>query len=282
MLASLLRAAIAGLVVAGAVLAAPADRRQGLMSAKPFVGSPWGDWYKSTDIVQCEPLSITFGGGEGAPYSIAIVEPPASPNVSASDVVVLERVGVLGMPGYTYYSIDGSSLTVGTPVALQITDRAGQVAYSVNRHVAQGKLNEFCHYPGAFWPPSHWDGNHFVIMVLVVVAIAIGFWLGGERFKNFVLEKRNARAARRTERLAGGIALARRGGRQAVATDDGRSEATHVLGEDGDRTSLEDEDRPLLDRESGLPPLPPAYEDAVKPEEVSGADVARDPARADH
>lgn len=130
-------ATVAGLVLgARAGLAAPLQhRRQGLlMSAKPFVGSPWGDWYRSTDVVQCEPLSITFGGGEGAPYSIAIVEPPASPNVSASDVVVLERVGVLGMPGYTYYSIDGSSLQVGTPVALQITDRAGQVAYSVNRH----------------------------------------------------------------------------------------------------------------------------------------------------
>lgn len=131
------RLALAGLALARAGLAAPLlDPRQGLMSAKPFVGSPWGDWYRSTDTVQCEPLSITFGGGEGAPYAISIVEPPASPNVSASEVVVLERVGVLGMPGYTYYSIDGSDLKVGTAVALQITDRAGQVAYSVNRHGA--------------------------------------------------------------------------------------------------------------------------------------------------
>jgi hypothetical protein len=132
------RLLLAGLALARAGIAAPLsvnlEPRQGLMSAKPFVGSPWGDWYRSTDTVQCEPLSITFGGGEGAPYAISIVEPPASPNVSASEVVVLERVGVLGMPGYTYYSIDGSDLKVGTAVALQITDRAGQVAYSVNRH----------------------------------------------------------------------------------------------------------------------------------------------------
>ncbi|GAA5871845.1 hypothetical protein JCM3774_000318 [Rhodotorula dairenensis] len=250
-----------------------------MMSAKPFVGSPWGDWYKSTDVVQCEPLSITFGGGEGAPYSIAIVEPPASPNVSASDVVVLERVGVLGMPGYTYYSIDGSSLQVGTPVALQITDRAGQVAYSVNRHVAEGRLNEFCHYPGAFWPPSHWDGNHFVVMVLVVVAIAIAIWLGGERFKNFVVEKRKARAIRRTERLAGGIALAARRGRRGDEPDEA---ATHVLGgeDDEDRTSLEDEDRPLLDPETGLLPLPPAYEDAVKPEDTTSPNNSPETPRA--
>lgn len=134
------RLLLAGLALARAGIAAPLsvnlEPRQGLMSAKPFVGSPWGDWYRSTDTVQCEPLSITFGGGEGAPYAISIVEPPASPNVSASEVVVLERVGVLGMPGYTYYSIDGSDLKVGTAVALQITDRAGQVAYSVNRHGA--------------------------------------------------------------------------------------------------------------------------------------------------
>ncbi|TKA55413.1 hypothetical protein B0A53_02337 [Rhodotorula sp. CCFEE 5036] len=273
------RLLLAGLALARAGIAAPLsvnlEPRQGLMSAKPFVGSPWGDWYRSTDTVQCEPLSITFGGGEGAPYAISIVEPPASPNVSASEVVVLERVGVLGMPGYTYYSIDGSDLKVGTAVALQITDRAGQVAYSVNRHVAEGRLNEFCHYPGAFWPPSHWDGNHFVIMILVLVAIAIGIWFGGERFKHFVVEKRKARALRRTERLAGGIALAtrRRGGGRR---NESQNETTHVLGgdedhddadADADRTSLEDEDRPLLDPETGLPPLPPAYEDAVKPED---------------
>lgn len=143
-------------------------------------------------------------------------------------------------------------------------------------------------YPGAFWPPSHWDGNHFVIMILVVVAIAIGIWFGGERFKSFVVEKRKARALRRTERLAGGIALAtRRGGRHES------NEATHVLGRDeeddhddadADRTSLEDEDRPLLDPETGLPPLPPAYEDAVKPDDdpTHPDGGSRERARADH
>ena len=142
-------------------------------------------------------------------------------------------------------------------------------------------------YPGAFWPPSHWDGNHFVIMILVVVAIAIGIWFGGERFKHFVIEKRKARALRRTERLAGGIALAtrRRGGRQ----NESSNETTHVLGGDEDdddagRTSLEDEDRPLLDPETGLPPLPPAYEDAVKPDDhpISPDGGSREPARSDH
>lgn len=114
-------------------------------------------------------------------------------------------------------------------------------------------------------------------MVLVVVAIAIAIWLGGERFKNFVVEKRQARAIRRTERLVGGIALAARRGRQ----DEHNEQATHVLGgEDEDRTSLEDEDRPLLDPETGLPPLPPAYEDAVKPEDATSPNLPSEPARA--
>lgn len=135
-----------GLVAAVALVAPcrfasamPLSERQGLLrpSSQPFVGAPWGDWYRSTSVVQCEPLAISFGGGEGAPYSIAIVSPPPDANASTSDVEILERVGVLGMPGYTYYSIDGTDLKVGTPVALQITDRAGQVAYSVNRHGAR-------------------------------------------------------------------------------------------------------------------------------------------------
>lgn len=154
------------------------------------------------------------------------------------------------------------------------------------------KLTKRCRlhsYPGAFWPPSHWDGNHFVVMLLVVVAIAIGIWFGGERFKHFVVEKRKARALRRTERLAGGFALAtRRGGRQHESSN---NETTHVLGgdeedddDDAGRTSLEDEDRPLLDPETGLPPLPPAYEDAVKPDArpTDPDGVSREPARVGH
>lgn len=163
------------LLVASALLstAAPLEPRQGMLSPTPYVGTPWGDWYRSTNVVQCEPVSITFGGGDGAPYSLAVVSPPPSPNASVQEVQVLERVGVLGMPGATYLSIDGSSLEVGTPVALQIIDRAGTVAYSMSRHgeiprssfelglpfevsrsdeltlsriraVAEGHLNEFC------------------------------------------------------------------------------------------------------------------------------------------
>lgn len=102
-------------------------------------------------------------------------------------------------------------------------------------------------------------------MLLVVIAIAIGFWLGGERFKDFVVDQRQKRAARRTARLTGGIALSNRGDRSRDA------ESAHVLGDAGDD---DDEDHPLLDPETGRPPLPPAYEDAVKPEEDSSSPTA--------
>ncbi|BGP21700.1 hypothetical protein Rt10032_c01g0403 [Rhodotorula toruloides] len=221
---------------------------------RPFVGAPFGDFYISNDKLECEPLRISFGGGQGPPYALNMVKPPVATNGSVENVEILERIAVAGMPGMTWWSLDGTSLKVGDAVALQIVDAVGQVGYSVNRHVAEARLNEYCHYPGAFWPPSHWDGNHFVGILLVLLGIAF-FAVGGvERLKT----RWKARHLRRSVAPAaneGGVPLQEREG------------ATHVLGDDEERTSLEDEDRPLL--RDGEPPgeAPPAYDEVAKEEE---------------
>ncbi|PRQ72679.1 hypothetical protein AAT19DRAFT_16603 [Rhodotorula toruloides] len=120
---------------------ADAIRRQ---DPRPVVGAPFGDFYISNDKLECEPLRISFGGGQGPPYALNMVKPPVATNGSVEDVEILERIAVAGMPGMTWWSLDGTSLKAGDAVALQIVDAAGQVGYSVNRHVAEARLNEYC------------------------------------------------------------------------------------------------------------------------------------------
>jgi hypothetical protein len=101
----------------------------------PVIGAPHGDFYLSTDKVLCEELRITLGGGSGPPYAIAIVNASTVvANGSVDDVEVLQRIGVMGMPGITFARLEG--VEVGTAVALQIVDAAGKVGYSVARHGA--------------------------------------------------------------------------------------------------------------------------------------------------
>lgn len=133
--------------------------------------------------------------------------------------------------------------------------------------VAEARLNEYCHYPGAVWPPSQWDGNHFVGILLVLLGIAF-FAVGGvERLKTWWKTRHLRRSVAPTAN-DGGVPLQER-----------RSEgATHVLGDDEERTSLEEEDRPLL-RDGGEAPVeaPPAYDEVAKEDE----DVDRTALRID-
>ncbi|BGP28892.1 hypothetical protein JCM10296v2_000628 [Rhodotorula toruloides] len=193
-----------------------------------------------------------------------MVKPPVATNGSVEDVEVLERIAVAGMPGMTWWSLDGTSLKAGDAVALQIVDAAGQVGYSVNRHVAEARLNEYCHYPGAFWPPSHWDGNHFVGILLILLGIAF-FAVGGvERLKTWW----------KTRHLRRSVSPST----SEVPLQERRSDgATHVLGDDEERTSLEDEDRPLLRDDEPPGEAPPAYDEVAKEDE----DVDRTDSRID-
>lgn len=104
--------------------------------ARPFIGAPFGDFFLSNDKLECEPLRISFGGGMGPPYALNMVRPPVATNGSVEDVEILERIALAGMPGMTWWSLDGTSLKAGDAVALQIVDAGGQVGYSVNRHGA--------------------------------------------------------------------------------------------------------------------------------------------------
>ncbi|GAA5834217.1 hypothetical protein JCM9279_004248 [Rhodotorula babjevae] len=261
-----------------AVLAAPLVPRQAhLEFGQPYVGAPSGDIFRSEGQLECEMLRISFGGGDGPPYSINFVKPPASHNASLDDVDVLERFGFMGMAGFAFADVDSmSNLTDGTEVALQVIDRSGQVGYSVNRHIRNARLNEFCHLPGAFWPPSRWDGTHFSIMLLVIFLggpFSLGF------LASFQREWVKARQARRTAALEAGAGSSAAGGdvqlqeRGAGSRGGaGGREQQHVLGDDDDeRTSLEDEDRPLLlrggdgDGQAREPETaPPGYEEAIK------------------
>ncbi|GAA5926565.1 hypothetical protein JCM3775_001052 [Rhodotorula graminis] len=266
------RALVALATFSCAVLAVPLDP---LEFGQPYVGAPSGDIFRSEGQLECEMLRISFGGGDGPPYSINFVKPPASHNASLDDVQVLERFGFMGMAGFAFADVDSmANLTDGTEVALQVIDRSGQVGYSVNRHIRNARLNEFCHLPGAFWPPSRWDGTHFSIMLLVIFLggpFSLGF------LASFQREWVKARQARRTAALeagagagasaAGDVQLQERGS----AARGGR-EQQHVLGDDDDeRTSLEDEDRPLLPGGEGAggdghepETAPPGYEEAIK------------------
>ncbi|GAA5911856.1 hypothetical protein JCM8208_002461 [Rhodotorula glutinis] len=257
------------------VLAAPLDSRQASLEfGQPYVGAPSGDIFRSEGQLECEMLRISFGGGDGPPYSINFVKPPGARNASLDDVEVLERFGFMGMGGFAFADVDSmANLTDGTEVALQVIDRSGQVGYSVNRHIRNARLNEFCHLPGAFWPPSRWDGTHFSIMLLVIFLggpFSFGF------LASFQREWVKARHARRTAALeagagagavaAGDVQLQERG---AGARGGAGREQQHVLGDDDDeRTSLEDEDRPLLHGDEGgahePETAPPGYEEAIK------------------
>ncbi|KAJ8296891.1 hypothetical protein OF846_000163 [Rhodotorula toruloides] len=231
---------------------------------RPFIGAPFGDFYISNDNLECEPLRISFGGGQGPPYALNMVKPPVATNGSVEDVEILERIAVAGMPGMTWWSLDGTSLKAGDAVALQIVDAAGQVGYSVNRHVAEARLNEYCHYPGALWPPSRWDGNHFVGILLILLGIAF-FAVGGvERLKTWWKTRHLRRSVEPTT--------------SDVPLQERRNEgATHVLGDDEERTSLEDEDRPLLRDDEAPGEAPPAYDEVAKEEEdVERADLRID------
>jgi len=336
-----LRLAALATTLSTAALAAPLDPRQAALEfGQPYVGAPSGDIFRSEGQLECEMLRISFGGGDGPPYSINFVRPPASHNASLDDVDVLERFGYMGMPGFAYADVDSmANLTDGTEVALQVIDRSGQVGYSVNRHgpfplppplrlslhpeahvrpspaVRNARLNEFCQcvqlslsltdaspltnppllplsrarsLPGAFWPPSRWDGTHFSIMLLVIFLggpFSLGF------LASFQREWVKARQARRTAALeagagggagSGDVQLQERG---AGSRGGAGREQQHVLGDDDDeRTSLEDEDRPLLlrggDGGEGVhepESAPPGYDEAIK--EDSGTRPSGDEAR---
>lgn len=128
--------------LATAALAVPLNPRQaGPSFLAPYVGAPQGDFFRSSDKLECELLRISFGGGQGPPYVVNFVSPPPDPeshNASLDDVHVLEQVGFLGMPGFVYWDIDSSTNLSTVPddtlVALQVIDRAGNAGYSVNRH----------------------------------------------------------------------------------------------------------------------------------------------------
>ncbi|GAA6001842.1 hypothetical protein JCM10207_002346 [Rhodosporidiobolus poonsookiae] len=237
----------------------------------PFVGTPYGDWYKSSKEppILCETLRIQFGGGAGAPYEVNVVNAStlnADRNQTLEDVQVLERIGLMGMPGLTWWDLDSSDIEVGTPVAMQVIDGVGNIGYSASRHVSGAHLNEFCHYPGAFWPPSRWDSTHFIVMLLAVfllvpVSAAVYSttidYLRKHPLSLPSLSLPSFRFPRRSARQTD-VPL------QERHRSDG---ATHVLGDDDERTSLEEEDRPLL-RGDGDGPIPstapPGYEEAIK------------------
>lgn len=282
---------------------ADAIRRQ---DTRPFIGAPFGDFYISNDNLECEPLRISFGGGQGPPYALNMVKPPVATNGSVEDVEILERIAVAGMPGMTWWSLDGTSLKAGDAVALQIVDAAGQVGYSVNRHgthvslpgikyrvltsfsplsrrsslerilpvrlspLAENRsknsslIKPYNSYPGALWPPSRWDGNHFVGILLILLGIAF-FAVGGvERLKTWWKTRHLRRSVEPTT--------------SDVPLQERRNEgATHVLGDDEERTSLEDEDRPLLRDDEAPGEAPPAYDEVAKEEEdVERADLRID------
>ncbi|GAA5980255.1 hypothetical protein JCM11641_005520 [Rhodosporidiobolus odoratus] len=245
----------------------------------PYIGSPWGDWYRSTDKIFCEELRISFGGGMGPPYSIAIVNAttlPAENQTATEEVQVLAQVGMMGMPGLTWWNLDGSDLEVGTEVALQVTDGFGGIGYSVSRHISKAHLNEFCHFPGAFWLPSRWDSSHFIILLLFCLFLIpfTGGVINGlkEQWTKSRLALHTAMSSN-TSAGAADVPLQERNRRNNEG-------ATHVLEDDDDRTASEDEDRPLLRsgenaRDAVPASAPPAYEDAVKEDLDEGHDRDR-------
>ncbi|GAA5990166.1 hypothetical protein JCM5350_002528 [Sporobolomyces pararoseus] len=270
----------------------------------PFVGAPLGPFYKSTKLVTCDPIRITFGGGSGPTYFLAIVNgssaalPPrdnytAIQDPDSADTIV--RLGIMGIPGMTWWSLDDSSeeaadrLKIGQEVALQVVDGMGNVGYSLPRKILKGHPNEFCYYPGAIWPPSRWDGTHYSAILLfffLVIPFSISYLTGyksqlKEKASNIfnqlspkpfiakLLDKLNWRKRRRNNRRGdeteGALQLEERLERGEVG------EEAHILG--GDDSEDEDSNRPLLNegedrrggsRRSRANSLPPGYDEATK------------------
>ncbi|GAA5887710.1 hypothetical protein JCM5296_004465 [Sporobolomyces johnsonii] len=265
-------AALSLLSVAASSLADPVlSPRQSSPDPTPFVRAPLGPIFKSTDKVSCDPLRVTYGGGSGPAYLLSIVNASTlgAPNQDLESVEVLARVGIMGIPGMTWWSVDDSTLEVGDEVALQVVDGAGGVGYSVTRKVVAGHPNEFCAYPGQFWPPSRWDSSHFILILLFFflgIPFLIGFLSGfkGEFLKHRdVLQRPFSRlTGRSSDANADGAVQLEETMRRMEEGEEGHS--AHVLGESDERSSLEEEDRPLLDREDAPSTLPPGYEEATK------------------
>ncbi|GAA5835312.1 hypothetical protein JCM3766R1_004749 [Sporobolomyces carnicolor] len=326
LLYSVLLAAIAASVATGQTPPPSADHHLASLTSEdhslPFVGAPLGPFYKSTKLVTCDPVRITFGGGAGPTYFLAVVNgsaaalPPADNSTAIQDpeaADVLVRVGIMGIPGMTWLSLDGfeeEGLRVGQEVALQVVDGLGNVGYSLPRKILKGHPNEFCYYPGAIWPPSRWDGTHYSAILLFfffVVPFSISYLTGYKSQlkekassifgslspKPFVLklldkirQLRQGRLSRRGPRRGrgrggddteGALQLEERLERgEAGDESDG---PMHVLGgddDDGERTSI-DEDG---DDETSHRPLlsrtnsaPPGYDEAVQ----DGGGAERDP-----
>ncbi|GAA5949564.1 hypothetical protein JCM3765_002704 [Sporobolomyces pararoseus] len=267
----------------------------------PFVGAPLGPFYKSTKLVTCDPIRITFGGGAGPTYFLAVVNgssaslpPPdnytAIQDPDSADTFV--RLGIMGIPGMTWWSLDDSEderLKIGQEVALQVVDGMGNVGYSLPRKILKGHPNEFCYYPGAIWPPSRWDGTHYSAILLfffLVIPFSISYLTGYKSqlrdkasnifshlsprpFISKLLDKlkltKRRRSSRRGDETEGALQLEERLERGEIG------EEAHILG--GDDSEDEDSNRPLLNEEgerrggsrrSRANSLPPGYDEATK------------------
>lgn len=250
--------------------------------ALPFVGAPHGPFYKSTKLVTCDPIRITFGGGAGPTYFLSVVNGSSASLPSRENRTEIQdpesadtfvKLGIMGIPGMTWWSLDDSDderLAIGQEVALQVVDGMGNVGYSLSRKIVKGHPNEFCYLPGAIWPPSRWDGTHYSAILLFfffVVPFSISYVTG---YKSQIQEKAQnlfghlspkpfvSKLLDRMRSLRSGRSRARNGTRddlQGALQLEERLERgegdldgegrTHVLGgdEDDERTSMEDEER---------------------------------------
>ena len=156
LLYSVLLAAIAASVATGQTPPPSADHHLASLTSEdhslPFVGAPLGPFYKSTKLVTCDPVRITFGGGAGPTYFLAVVNgsaaalPPADNSTAIQDpeaADVLVRVGIMGIPGMTWLSLDGFE-EEGLRVGQEVADGLGNVGYSLPRKILKGHPNEFC------------------------------------------------------------------------------------------------------------------------------------------
>ncbi|GAA5870311.1 hypothetical protein JCM16303_001959 [Sporobolomyces ruberrimus] len=167
----------------------------------PFVGAPLGPFYRSTKLVTCDPIRITFGGGSGPTYFLAVVNgtqealPPSDNSTAIQDpdrADTFTRLGIMGIPGMTWWDLNDETderFKIGNEVALQVVDGMGNVGYSLPRKILKGHPNEFCYYPGAIWPPSRWDGTHYSAILLFfffVIPFSISYLTG---YKSQLQEK---------------------------------------------------------------------------------------------
>lgn len=109
-----------------------------------------------------------------------------------------------------------------------------------------------------------------LVAIFLGIPFTVGF-LSGMR-ESWAKSRAAARLAAREASANAGVQLQERSSAHAAGAE---GERQHVLGEDDERTSLEDEDRPLLraDGQADEPSsAPPGYDEAVK--EGTGDDVA--------